>query len=69
MITKADLHVTPILSLCNYGLYSNVKYMGHRNGMVLLEDRYGNPMEVYESLFFKYGTWLEPLFKEKKERG
>ncbi len=54
MMIEADLHILPIGSMCNYGMYENLKYMGFNDKHVKLEDRQGNKKEVYKELFFKY---------------
>ena len=59
MINKGELHVTPLFSKCEYSYFTNLKYMGHGDGMVKLEDSKGNKKEVYISLFCKYGAWID----------
>ena len=58
MIDKADLHIKPLFTKCNYSYFVDLKYMGHSDGMIKLEDSKGNSKEVYESLFLKYGQWV-----------
>lgn len=56
-----DLSTLKIGDLVNYGIYSNVKYMGQDTDgtHVIMEDKSGTQEKVYTSLFVKYASKIE----------